>query len=81
MVTCWAARCVSGSGLDSPTMQIGDGGLTWEQVAGAAAKWERGIGYFVKVRLIGEEEKAERAAPMDTDRNGIGKGGQPYLTQ
>ena len=29
------------------------------EVARAAAKWERGIGCFVKVRLIGEEHRTE----------------------
>jgi hypothetical protein len=29
------------------------------EVARAAAKWERGIGCFIKVRLIGERRKAE----------------------
>ena len=30
-----------------------------QEVARAAAKWERGIGCFIKVRLIGEHRKAE----------------------
>jgi hypothetical protein len=30
-----------------------------QEVARAASKWERGIGCFVKVRLIGEHRKAE----------------------
>ena len=29
------------------------------EVARAAAKWERGIGCFVKVRLIGEKQRLE----------------------
>ena len=29
------------------------------EVARAAAKWERGIGCFVKVRLIGEKQRVE----------------------
>lgn len=31
----------------------------WLEVARAAAKWERGIGCFIKVRLIAEKQKAE----------------------
>jgi len=30
-----------------------------QEVARAAAKWERGLGCFIKVRLIGEKQKAE----------------------
>ncbi|MEI6077909.1 MAG: hypothetical protein WCS94_20175 [Verrucomicrobiota bacterium] len=30
-----------------------------QEVARAAAKWERGIGCFIKVRLVGENRKAE----------------------
>ena len=30
------------------------------EVAQAAVKWERALGCFIKVRLIGEQEKAER---------------------
>ena len=30
------------------------------EVARAAAKWERGIGCFVKVRLIAEKQRVER---------------------
>jgi hypothetical protein len=30
-----------------------------QEVARAAAKWERGIGCFIKVRLIGEHRRAE----------------------
>jgi hypothetical protein len=30
------------------------------EVARAAAKWERGLGCFIKVRLIGEKQRAER---------------------
>jgi hypothetical protein len=29
------------------------------EVAQAAAKWERGIGFFIKVRLMGEKRRAE----------------------
>ena len=29
------------------------------EVARAAVKWERGIGCFIKVRLMGEKQKAE----------------------
>ena len=33
----------------------------WLEVARAAAKWERALGCFIKVRLIGEKQRAERA--------------------
>jgi hypothetical protein len=41
------------------------------EVARAAAKWERGIGCFIKVRLIGEKQKESRKQKwrMGTDRD------------